>query len=234
MSDIMAMTPSWTEIAVRLLLTVIAGSLIGINREVGGHTAGLRTTVLVGLAASLVMIQANLLLAVVGKSDQTFSVMDTLRLPLGVLTGVGFIGGGAILKRDDMVSGVTTAATLWIITAIGLCLGGGQLIVGCAGAVIALVILSPLKMLNDRLPRKRKAELILSFEGPIEEVQKACRAIGLEARFVRRQRSASGGGVSMTFELIWTTSNSAKERDIFPELEKRFQLLSFEVLGREA
>jgi putative Mg2+ transporter-C (MgtC) family protein len=55
---------------------------------------------------------------------------DLMRLPLGILIGVGFIGGGAILRRDDIVVGVTTAATLWLVTVIGLCLGGGQLALG--------------------------------------------------------------------------------------------------------
>lgn len=233
MTDIMPLTPSWSEIAIRLLLTVLAALLIGINREVGGHTAGLRTTVLVGLAACLAMIQANLLLATVGKSGQSFSVMDTLRLPLGVLTGVGFIGGGAILKRGDVVSGVTTAATLWIITAIGLCIGGGQLVVGSTGAIIALIVLSPFKLLDDRLPRKRKAKFVLMFEGPIEEVEKTCKAMRLKARFVRKERSQSEDIVSMTFELEWSSTDRAMERVIVPELEKQFKLLSFELAGRD-
>jgi putative Mg2+ transporter-C (MgtC) family protein len=72
------------------------------------------------------MIQANLLLSAVGKAPNSFSQMDVLRFPLGVLTGVGFIGGGAIFKRGDLVTGVTTAATLWVMTAIGLAFGGGQ------------------------------------------------------------------------------------------------------------
>ena len=74
---------------------------------------GSDTTVLVGLAACVAMIEANLLLSVGGKVTDSFGSMDVLRLPLGVLTGVGFIGGGAILKRGDLVTGVTTAATLW-------------------------------------------------------------------------------------------------------------------------
>lgn len=62
-----------------------------------------------------------------GKTPESFAVMDLMRLPLGILTGVGFIGGGTILKKGDLVTGVTTAATLWLVTVIGLCLGGGQL-----------------------------------------------------------------------------------------------------------
>ncbi len=133
--DLMSTDPSWLNISIRLLLVIVAGAFIGVNREVGGHAAGFRTTILVGLAACLTMIQANLLLSTLGKTPQSFASMDVLRFPLGVLTGVGFIGGGAILKRGDLVTGVTMAATLWIMTAVGLCIGGGQLVVGSAGGI---------------------------------------------------------------------------------------------------
>lgn len=97
------------------MLTLVAGGLIGLDRERGGHAAGFRTTILVALAACLAMIQANLLLSIYGKTPGSFTQMDVLRFPLGVLTGVGFIGGGAILKRGDILTGVTTAATLWFM-----------------------------------------------------------------------------------------------------------------------
>src|SRR6266446_8043427 len=117
----MLLSPAWTDIAIRLGLTMLAGAIIGFNRGARGHAAGFRTTILVGLAASVAMIQANILLPMDGKTTGSFAVMDLMRLPLGILTGVGFIGGGAILKQGGSVKGVTTAATLWIITTIGLC-----------------------------------------------------------------------------------------------------------------
>src|SRR6185437_13897466 len=80
-----------------------------------------------------------------------------LRLPLGVLTGVGFIGGGAILKRGDLVTGVTTAATLWVTTVIGLCLGGGQLVLGCGGALLVMATLWLMRWLDVRIPREHRA-----------------------------------------------------------------------------
>jgi putative Mg2+ transporter-C (MgtC) family protein len=70
--------------------------------------AGLRTTLLVCLAASVAMIQTNLLLMTVGKTQDSFVVMDIMRLPLGILSGMGFIGAGAIVRRDNIVLGVTT------------------------------------------------------------------------------------------------------------------------------
>ena len=123
----MPLTLQWDDIALRLVLTVIAGVLVGIDRSERGQAAGLRTTILVCLAASVAMIQMNLLMPTAGKTPESFATLDLMRLPLGILTGMGFIGGGAILRRGNMVQGVTTAATLWLVTVIGLCLGGGQL-----------------------------------------------------------------------------------------------------------
>ena len=103
---------TWQTIALRILLTLVAGTLLGTNRSKHGHPAGLRTTLLVTLAASISMIQMNLLLPTNGKPHDSYAVMDLMRLPLGILTGVGFIGAGAIVRKGDMVTGVTTAATM--------------------------------------------------------------------------------------------------------------------------
>jgi putative Mg2+ transporter-C (MgtC) family protein len=152
----------WQEIAVRLTLTIIAGALIGLDRGGHGRAAGLRTTMLVCLAASISMIQANLLLTTAGKRSDSILTLDLMRLPLGILTGMGFIGGGAILKKGDVVLGVTTAATLWFVTVIGLCFGGGQTILGAAAVAIGLIVLTGLKHLEALLPQERRAALTVA------------------------------------------------------------------------
>jgi putative Mg2+ transporter-C (MgtC) family protein len=149
----MPLSPSWQEICVRLVLTMMAGAIIGFNRGARGHAAGFRTTILVGLAASVAMILTNILLPVTGKTPESFAVMDPMRLPLGILTGVGFIGGGAIFKKGDLVTGVTTAATLWVVTVIGLCLGAGQLALGVAATALTVVTLWILKWVDLSIPR---------------------------------------------------------------------------------
>src|ERR1700742_458088 len=151
---IMPLQPTWADIVGRLLLTLIAGVMLGFNREARGHAAGLRTTILVGLAASIAMIQANILLPLDGKTTGSFAVMDLMRLPLGILTGVGFIGGGTILKKGDLVTGVTTAATLWVVTVIGLCFGGGQLALGIAATALTVITLWILKWVDLIIPRE--------------------------------------------------------------------------------
>jgi putative Mg2+ transporter-C (MgtC) family protein len=168
-------TVEWHDIALRLALTVAAGALFGINRSERGRAAGLVTTVLVCLAASVAMIQTNLLLSTTGKKDDSFVSFDILRLPLGILTGMGFIGGGVILRRGDQIRGVTTAATLWLVTVIGLCFGGGQIGLGLAGLVLGLIALAGLKKLEAQMSQDRRAMLILSSgtDGPTEEEVRA-------------------------------------------------------------
>lgn len=158
----------WQDIALRLALTFGASLLIGLNRLHKQEAAGLRTTLLVCLAASVSMIQVNLLLGLQGKTAGSFAVMDLMRLPLGILTGMGFIGAGAILKRGDIVKGVTTAASLWFTTVIGLCIGGGQLGLGLASLGLCLLILSALKGLESRMTLEHRARLYLC--GPVKSI----------------------------------------------------------------
>jgi putative Mg2+ transporter-C (MgtC) family protein len=157
----MPLSPSLTDISLRLALTMLAGTVIGFNRGARGHAAGFRTTILVCLAASVAMIQANILLPVSGKTPQSFAVMDLMRRPLGIRKGVGFIGGGAILKKGELVTGVTTAATLWVVTVIGLCLGGGQLVLGTAATTLAIVTLWILRWVDLAIPREHRAMMVV-------------------------------------------------------------------------
>ena len=160
----------WSDIAWRLLLTVVGSALIGINREEHGRPAGLRTMLLVGLAACVSMIQVNLLLPIKGKASDSFVVMDLMRLPLGILSGMGFIGAGAVLRKENLVLGVTTAATLWFDTVLGLCFGGGQLLLGTVGLVLGLIVLWLLKPVEERWKRDRQASLlvVVTVPGPNE------------------------------------------------------------------
>jgi putative Mg2+ transporter-C (MgtC) family protein len=161
----------WDEIALRLALTVVAGIVLGLDRSERGKAAGMRTTLLVCLAASVAMIQVNLLLPLAGRASDSFVMNDLMRFPLGILTGVGFIGGGAILRRDDIVVGVTTAATLWLATVIGLCLGGGQLGLGVVATALGVFALWGLKLVERNLRQERNATLAVEVGagGPSEE-----------------------------------------------------------------
>jgi putative Mg2+ transporter-C (MgtC) family protein len=168
---IMPVTLDWQQVALRLVLTVVAGLIIGFNRGEHGRPAGMRTTLLVCLAASLSMIQANLLMNSVGKTQNSFVVLDLMRLPLGILSGMGFIGAGAILRRDSMVLGVTTAATLWFTTMMGLCFGGGQIGLGTSALILGLGTLWGLKYAEGAIRQDVRATLtvIVSRMGPSDD-----------------------------------------------------------------
>ena len=79
-----------------------------------------------------------------GKTGNSFTMMDALRFPLGIPTDIGFIGAGTILRRDNIVKGVTTAATIWLVTVIGLVIGGGYFMLGAVLVVLSLLMLSVL------------------------------------------------------------------------------------------
>jgi putative Mg2+ transporter-C (MgtC) family protein len=182
----------WPDIAVRLVLTGFASALIGLNRGEHNRPVGLRTTMLVAYAAAIAMLQANLLLPQAGKPGDSFVVLDLMRLPLGILSGMGFIGAGAILRRGDLVQGVTTAATLWYVTVMGLCFGGGQNRLGLAALGVGLFILWVLRWAEARFPREHRAEFMLSFETGA--------AIGDEAAAAMAEAGCEIASQSVSFE----------------------------------
>jgi putative Mg2+ transporter-C (MgtC) family protein len=162
---------TWHAIALRLLVTAACAGALGFDRDQRGHSAGLRTTLLVGLAACLSMIQANWLINSNGKPEDSFAVMDIMRLPLGILSGIGFIGAGAIVKRGELAVGVTTAATIWFVTVMGLCFGGGQIGLGLAGFALGLVILTGMKKIEIHMSRQHTGDfkITVTSEGLKQE-----------------------------------------------------------------
>jgi len=234
--DTMPLYPSWTDILIRVLLSIAAGALVGFNRQRGGHAAGLRTTMLITLAACLAMIQANLLLSVFGKTGGFFADMDVLRLPLGVLTGVGFIGGGAILRRGDGVTGVTTAATIWIMTVIGLCIGGGQIWLGCIATAAALVIIVPIKSFDRQIARELGARITLRVPGGTDPfgVAMAIAKFGYEVRLSRLAHTATDD-VDLSFELNWLASRPTDSMEsMLKGLGAEFKIISLDIASTAA
>lgn len=229
----MPLEPSWPDIAIRLALTMLAGAIIGFNRGARGHAAGFRTTILVGLAASVAMIQTNILLPVSGRTPESFAVMDLMRLPLGILTGVGFIGGGTILKKGDLITGVTTAATLWLMTVIGLCLGGGQLILGTAATALAVLTLWALKWVDVVIPREHRARLVVTCAAQwnvAEDIPKLVQPMKYRARFQEQRRNLDSDQTDYTFELSWQRPELARPpTELLEMIDRRFPIKSFEL-----
>ncbi|MEO8946042.1 MAG: MgtC/SapB family protein [Gemmatimonadaceae bacterium] len=231
----MPLHPTWDDIAIRLILTMIAGGVIGFNRSAQGHNAGFRTTILVGLAAAVAMIQANVLLSVGGRLPGSFGSMDVLRLPLGILTGVGFIGGGTILKRGSLVTGVTTAATLWVMTAIGLCFGGGQMGLGVTATVLSLVTLWALKWLDVRIPRERFGTLVIEsdIEKPVgADLVRSVASLGFRAALQQQSKGDTAQHNRLAFEISWKRPETAgPPLDLLDYVNGRYPVISFTLIS---
>jgi len=223
--------PTWQDIALRLLLALVASCLIGFNRQARGHAAGLRTTILIGLAAAVAMVLANLLVSTTGKTALSFATMDPMRLPLGVLTGVGFIGGGAIFRRGDLVTGVTTAATLWMVTIIGLCLGGGELWLGAAATGLTLATLLVLRAVDHRIRHENRGMLVIEAGvGDVAALNDLIQPLGYHASF-KRQR-ADGARERIWVEVGWLRSDAGPPpADLLARVKEKFPVVSFDIEG---
>lgn len=136
------------EILSRLMLAAVLSGLVGVERERLLWAAGLRTHMLVGVGACLIVI-----VSAFGFSDVLGAhnvVLDPSRIAAQVVSGVGFLGAGTILLRGEVIKGLTTAASLWAVAAIGLAVGSGLYVAGVATTAILLAILAGLKPLQER------------------------------------------------------------------------------------
>ncbi|MDH4232780.1 MAG: MgtC/SapB family protein [Nitrospirota bacterium] len=141
-----------TEIILRLLLGTLLGGIIGFERQTHGRPAGFRTQLLVCVACVLLMIiSENYYSQRVLTED--YIRLDPTRIAAGAMTGIGFLGAGVILKTGLSVQGLTTAACIWIVAAIGLAVGVGQYLAAITGAVITFISLWILRIVETKIPR---------------------------------------------------------------------------------
>ena len=139
------------EIALRIGAAALVGLTVGMERERHGRAAGLRTTMLASVAAAVIMMISERLRVTYLPSSAGWGP-DPARLAAGALTGIGFLGAGAILREGNRVRGVTTAATLWFVTILGLAFGAGQWRLGAMGWCIGLFVLLILPYVERHIP----------------------------------------------------------------------------------
>ncbi|WP_234450902.1 MgtC/SapB family protein [Paracoccus sp. MC1862] len=151
------------DIGLPLLASLITGVLIGIDREVQGKPAGLRTHALVCLAATLLTLAAaQQELWTLKLVPGTQIVSDPTRMAHGILTGIGFLGAGVIFREGPSVHGLTTAASLWISAALGIVYGVGMFGLALIGTAATLLVLVGLRILYAVLPRSSGLRLTVA------------------------------------------------------------------------
>ncbi len=140
------------EVLLRLLIGTLLGGIIGFERQTHGRPAGFRTQLLVCVACVLIMIISESYY-MQSYTHPEFTRIDPTRIAAGAMTGVGFLGAGVILKTGMSIQGLTTAACIWIVAAIGLAIGAGQYVAGITGFAITFFSLWVLRILEGKIPR---------------------------------------------------------------------------------
>jgi putative Mg2+ transporter-C (MgtC) family protein len=178
------------DLSGRLLLAAILGAVIGIEREVHDHPAGMRTHMLVAVGCALFTELS--IYGFLGGVPGTAAV-DPTRLAAQVVSGIGFLGAGAILKYGASIRGLTTAASLWATAAIGIAAGTGQVILGLVGTAIVLFSLWPLARVARALRLRhgqalrvrvlvRRLESLSDISGRLQEIRVPIEGVHAERR----------------------------------------------------
>ena len=167
----------------KLTLATILGGVIGWEREASGKAAGLRTNILICVGAALLTELSMVFGTLVSASGQP---SDPARIAAQIVTGIGFLGAGTIMQAKGNVTGLTTAATLWVVAAIGMTVGAGAFLEATGTTLLVLSVLWPLAWIEERVEEARRGRtlrvLLTAGPGKVEGVQAMLEESGLVAR----------------------------------------------------
>lgn len=197
------------EIILRLLLAALWGGIVGAEREYRSKTAGFRTMIMISLG-SCIFTEMSIELG-------TDAIHD--RIASNIVTGVGFLGAGVIFLERNRVSGITTAATIWAVAAIGMCIGAGQYFMAASSSVLTVIVLGLLpyvERLLERLNVSRTYFVITSdTNNRAAEYEDKIRALGLN--FTRVSFIKEGDVYSFTWQVY---GHARSHQQLIDVLEK--------------
>lgn len=206
----------------RLALAVLLGGIVGIERELSGKPAGLRTNILICLGSALLMdLSIN-----VGIAGDGTRIGDPARIAAQVVSGIGFLGAGTILQARGSVVGLTTAATIWAVAAIGLAVGAGRKTEATAAALLVTLVLTALGWLERWILSFRRAvnaTLRLRRDAHFEDVTAIFRASQIEIQTKKVSEEADG----LVYQLQLVGPSRQYDR-LAEELMHRSEVTSFE------
>lgn len=223
------MSPDLYEMAVRIVVALVAGALIGYERSYRGRPAGFRTHALVCMASSMLMLvtvyEAHWVRAI---GDAR---LDPTRMAQGIMTGIGFLGAGVIMQEGFSVRGLTTAASIWITAAIGILAGIGFYFPMALSVVLALGVLSAFRWIEAKMPTQAYYHFDVRFARSAEVAEPHIRALveghgfSLANFSYRLDRDGSVRRYSMT---IASADRSAAGR-LAARLEKESSIQEFRI-----
>ena len=212
---------------IALVLCVLLVGVVGIEREWRGRSAGLRTHLLVGVGSTIIMI-----ISIYGFPAIFDGHRDVARLAAQVITGVGFLGAGAIMHRNSGVKGLTTAGTIWVSMAIGIACGSFNFLLAIAGTLIIILVLVSFKKVEVKI-NKKNPTIVLTSNSEVPVLEKIIEVSKkFDARVSGISTSAIEGtdSLEVTFQAIFE-SGEGRLDEYLSELEKETKAKNIHLLG---
>jgi len=214
------------DLFIKLLVSTVLGGAIGFEREIAGKPAGLRTNILICVGAAL-FTHLSIHIAQIGFTPDGRPYGDTTRIAAKIVSGIGFLGAGAILHAHGAVVGLTTAASIWVVAAVGSAIGAGAYVEGIGTSVLIVLVLVGLRPVERRLllrRRKLSATVRVQRDLRFDTIEDVFRGNGLH--IVSRRTYEHESDRAFELELIGTS----KQIDtVVDELRRRQDVISVSV-----
>ncbi|MBI5813995.1 MAG: MgtC/SapB family protein [Nitrospinae bacterium] len=211
------------EAVLKLLISALFGAFIGIERQIRGRQAGFRTQLLVCFGSCLFTIISIRAYEIYG------TVTDPGRIAAQIITGIGFLGAGAILKTGNLVRGLTTAASLWVVSAVGMAVGFGEYLLAAVATAIAIANLVLLKYFESALAQENYADILIKTSGDEElDVRAIVKEFGIKAvenkyRYLKEEKI-----IEHTVSLKYT--DAGKLTDFYRRMKQTPNLIELRIL----
>jgi putative Mg2+ transporter-C (MgtC) family protein len=225
------MAQEYVEIVFRIIAALVAGGLIGLERSHRGRPAGFRTHALVCLSSSLLMLVTVYESHWFPRESTARVIIDPTRMAQGIMTGIGFVGAGAIIKEGFTVRGLTTAASIWITAAIGILTGVGFYFAAAVGTILSLGTLSAFRWIEARLPTETYAIFMVRFarDAVISEpgLRELVQATGFSLHNLSYRLHGDVG--QFEYRMVLRTLDAANSRILAEKLKADPSVLDFRI-----
>jgi putative Mg2+ transporter-C (MgtC) family protein len=225
------MENEYYEITVRLLVALVIGAMIGVERSYHGRPAGFRTHSLVCVASSLLMLVTVYQGQWFAAQNLQRVVVDPTRMAQGIMTGIGFLGAGVIMKEGLSVRGLTTAASIWITSAIGILTGIGFYFPALLATALTLGTLSLFRWIEARIPAQVYAHHMLRFVKeaplPISDVRQILADHGFSIANVSYR--LAGEGKHLEYRMVIRTNDIDNQRRLAETLTGLDNVVAFQI-----
>lgn len=219
-------------VLIALVLSVVLCGLVGIERELRGRSAGLRTHLLVGVGSCLIMI-----ISIYGFPAMFGEKRDVARLAAQIITGVGFLGAGAIIHHNSGIKGLTTAGTIWVAMAIGIACGSLNFILAVAATLIIMFVLVTIRKFEVKINHK-KPYIVISApmsDSLLEKIilvskEYECSVQGLSSEVIEDEK---GKRVEVSFQAVFTCAKP-NISEYVAKLEKETNAINVQLFGHKA